>query len=176
MADIDKLKSRPRSVPHNRPRPFRPEHYPHQPSPLALAPAPPSTGLGLRQATLCPDKMNAEQPTSQRVSLGRWSAAAICGRYHEVAVGGSINYKRDFVGTGLHLRGRSRSQLGAASLLHQSSQHHAGTTRTYPSRVFKAEPGRADKPFRPSRARRARRTAVMLASRLNLTKPGGSPP
>ena len=100
----------------------------------------------------------------------------ICGRYHEVAVGGSINYKRDFVGTGLHLRGRSRSHLGAASLLHQSSQHHAGTTRTYPSRVFKAEPGRADKPFRPSRARRARRTAVMLASGLNLTKPGGSPP
>jgi hypothetical protein len=120
--------------------------------------------------------MIAEQPTSQRVGLGRRSAAAICGRYHEVAVGGSINYKRDFVGTGLHLRGRSRSQLGAASLLHQSSQHHAGTTRTYPSRVFKAEPGRADKPFRPSRARRARRTAVMLASGLNLTKPGGSPP
>jgi hypothetical protein len=38
----------------------------------------------------------------------------ICGRYHELAVGGSINYKRDFVGTGLHLRGRSRSQLGEA--------------------------------------------------------------
>jgi hypothetical protein len=108
-------------------------------------------GCSLQNDALASDAYRAAMPGRRGIDTDvGLSCLERARRRDEVASGGLNGFDGYCVGPRLYLRRRTRAQPGETGLLHQSSQHHSGPTRTHPSGVLWVDSG--DRSFWPSPA------------------------